>query len=537
MSHAGPARRWSGLAVLAGLAGVFWSQVRWARVSNFGGYDEWLILWLTSRGIVSFPYARRPLELVWALPAPLLFPHRWLGFRLLHAAYLFLGALLFYRLCRRLIPRHLPIAFLAAAFSLTWAPSDPVRLQLVESIGYAGVTFGSLLALLLLVESWPARSPLGLAAGMGVGFATTLGYESVLPLLAAGALLLWMAAAEKPRRLWVWMALWEGMVGLAAARILWQFLGTGSYQGAMGLDWRPLAVGARLLHQYALHLRPLAMLPEGTLAPALVSAITAAAAVALATVRRGEILAGPDARPRCVALMALGLALAGCGYAFFVLSAGVREAERTEFLSAPGIGLFLAASAGLVATAMPVRLRGPALAAAAAWIVGVGTAHVVARQREWDATSAYPGQKRALAGLVAAVPDVRPHTLVVLLDEPKSWPATFGFRAAVEYLYQRRATGIVMGAWPYLFPTYFTPDGIRTEPHPEIQAPWDCPPTRHRYDEVVVARIAAAGTLQVLDRWPAEELSALPRGAAYAPRARIVSGSLPRDEPEILAAP
>ena len=135
MSHAGPARRWSGLAVLAGLAGVFWSQVRWARVSNFGGYDEWLILWLTSRGIVSFPYARRPLELVWALPAPLLFPHRWLGFRLLHAAYLFLGALLFYRLCRRLIPRHLPIAFLAAAFSLTWAPSDPVRLQLVESMG------------------------------------------------------------------------------------------------------------------------------------------------------------------------------------------------------------------------------------------------------------------------------------------------------------------------------------------------------------------------------------------------------------------
>src|SRR5438445_636559 len=230
MSHAGPARRWSGLAVLAGLAGVFWSQVRWARVSNFGGYDEWLILWLTSRGIVSFPYARRPLELVCAL-------------------------------------------------------------------------------------------------------------------------LLWMAAAGKPRRLWVWMALWEGMVGLAAARILWQFLGTGSYQGAMGLDWRPLAVGARLLHQYALHLRPLAMLPEGTLAPALVSAITAAAAVALATVRRGEILAGPDARPRCVALMALGLALAGCGYAFFVLSAGVREAERTEFLSAPGIGLFLAASAGLVATA------------------------------------------------------------------------------------------------------------------------------------------------------------------------------------------
>ena len=52
-----------------------------------------------------------------------------------------------------------------------------------------------------------------------------------------------------------------------------------------------------------------------------------------------------------------------------------------------------------------------------------------------------------------------------------------------------------------------------------------------------MARIAAAGTLQVLDRWPAEELSALPRGAAYAPRARIVSGSLPRDEPEILAAP
>jgi hypothetical protein len=537
MSAPGPRRRWwPEAAAVLGLGAAFWSQVRWVRVTNFGGFDEWLIIWLTSRGIVDFPYARRPLELLWVLPSPLLFPHRLGGFRVLHAVYLFLGGLIVYGLCRRLAPGHRALAFLAAAFSLTWAPRDPVRLQIVESLAYAGLTFGVLLALLLLVESWTVASRLGLALGMAVGFATTLSYESALPLLAAGPLLLLPLALRPSRRFWTWTAAWEAMVAVATARLAWQFLGAGSYQGAMGLDLRPLTVGARLARQFALHLLPLAQVPAGTDTAAAVSALVGAGACIFA-VGRDQVPGGPPGRRLCAAAMAAGLALAGCGYAFFVLSAAVHEAERTQFLSAPGIGLFLAGMAGLLAASLPGRFRLAALAVAAAWTVGLGTAHVVALQREWDATTYYPGQRGALAGLVAAAPDLRPHTLVVLVDEPRAWRATFGFRAAVEYLYERRATGVVPAAWSYLFPTSFRDDGIHTEPHPEIQGPWDCPPTHHRYHEVVVARADRAGALQILDRWPDVVLPPLPPGAVYDPQARIVRGGPVPPSRRILDAP
>ncbi|MEE8384876.1 MAG: hypothetical protein V3S01_03050 [Dehalococcoidia bacterium] len=63
------------LTVLLGLAAVFWAQFAWVQSTNFWGSDEWLHLSLTSRGIIDFPYANRPLMLLWSLPAALLVPN------------------------------------------------------------------------------------------------------------------------------------------------------------------------------------------------------------------------------------------------------------------------------------------------------------------------------------------------------------------------------------------------------------------------------------------------------------------------------
>ena len=41
---------------------------------------------LTSAGRVSIPYAERPLELFWDLPAVILFPHRLAAYLWLHGA-------------------------------------------------------------------------------------------------------------------------------------------------------------------------------------------------------------------------------------------------------------------------------------------------------------------------------------------------------------------------------------------------------------------------------------------------------------------
>jgi hypothetical protein len=56
---------------------VFWAQFAWVQSTNFWGSDEWLHLSLTSRGIIDFPYANRPLMLLWSLPAALLVPKLW----------------------------------------------------------------------------------------------------------------------------------------------------------------------------------------------------------------------------------------------------------------------------------------------------------------------------------------------------------------------------------------------------------------------------------------------------------------------------
>jgi hypothetical protein len=78
----------------------------------------------------------------------------------------------------------------------------------------------------------------------------------------------------------------------------------------------------------------------------------------------------------------------------------------------------------------------------------------------------------------------------------------------------------------FIYSARYGADGIRTESWPDIQRAWHSPPTLHRYDEVVVVRLLADGTLRVADAWPAE-LPALPAGARYAPRARIGYGPPP----------
>jgi hypothetical protein len=193
-----------------------------------------------------------------------------------------------------------------------------------------------------------------------------------------------------------------------------------------------------------------------------------------------------------------------------------------QFLSAPGIALFLSAGLCLAAALLPRRLRPLAIVLAACWIVAVGTGRTLAMQRVWAKASYYQRQTRALSGLTALAPDLAPHTLVVVLDEGGNWRSTWGFRHAVQYLYQDRAMGYVWGSWDFMFPTRVTQAGIVCEPWPDVEAAWNAPPTRHGYDELVVVRNGKDGALSLAESWPAS-LPSLPAGARYEPRARIRS--------------
>ena len=83
-----------GHAVLAlsGVALVFAAQYAWVEPTNFGGFDEWLLLWLSEQGILSFPHANRPLQQIWTTPALLVSSCDFRGYHVLHGAYLLASA-------------------------------------------------------------------------------------------------------------------------------------------------------------------------------------------------------------------------------------------------------------------------------------------------------------------------------------------------------------------------------------------------------------------------------------------------------------
>lgn len=518
---------------LAGLLAVFWSQFAWVRATNFGGTDEWLYISLASKRVLDIPYANRPFVLLWTVPAALVWPNDLRSYYLVHTTYLALTGWLLFLLMRRLAPARPLVGFLAAAIALTWAPLDFLRLDTVLLTGYSGFTFATLLTLVLFVESWARRKPVLLAVAGLLGLVTARGFEGVLPLLMAAPLLLYWAGATRSRRLQAWVWSWEALMVVIAALVIVPFLrpeGTGSYQAsALRLDLDPLRAAARLLRQYGYHLLPLVRTSLRELAvPAVpLAVLTFAAAFALVASRQRDATEdGSGQERRSLALLAgLGLLLATLGYAGFVVSPSILQAARTQFLSSPGIGLFLAALASLAASGLPPRGRNAALAVLGAWVIAVGTGRTIAMQREWDESrSAFPRQHRTLVDLTRLVPDTEPNTLVLLIDDSGAWPASFTFRHAVDYLYQGHAVGTVWKAIDFLYPAWFVPLGMYCDAWPVIRRPWGVHPTVHGYDQMIVAYADADGSVRLLQTWPAAVLPPLPAGARYEPEARIVRG-------------
>ena len=509
-----------GLVVLAQLSAV--------SPTNFGGYDEWLIVQLTSAGQVSIPYAERPLELLWDLPAALLFPHRLAAFLWLHGVYLWLTGVLVWRLFRRLAPGQGMSAFLAGTFAAAWAPSDFLRLNAIETVAYSGVTFVALGAASVLFASWRRQSIPLFAAAAVLALCAARTYESVLPVLSVAPALLWAApVAPGDRRLrWRFVALWEAVILLAGLLSIAGVLlpSEGSYQlSALSLDLHPVGVLRRLAQQAAFHLAPAVTVswPELRTAHVAITTVTFLAVTAAVSWRDRDTV---PARVRAHQAL-LGLMVAVLGWSVFALSPAIRSAARTQFLSAPGVGVFLAAIISLVARVVPARLRTAAAAAMAAWVIAVGAARTGAMQRDWDAQSYWSAQSTSLREIAAVVPDVLPNTLVVVLDERRAWPATFTFRHALLLLYEGRAIGLVPGAHDFLYPARFAAGGISCEPWPVIRKPWGAAPTFHRGSEIVAMTLAADGSVSVMETWPL----ALPAasGTGYAPRSRIVPARAP----------
>ena len=497
----------------------------WIRPTNFLGFDEWMIVWLTSRGIVSQPHAGRPIPLVWNLPA-LLAPHRFLAHHVLFGTYLALSGVLVFALCRAVAPRVPVVAALAGGFAAVWAPLDYQRLATVHMALYGGVTFATLLALFLFLASVRRTSILLLGAAALAAVSAALSYEGTFALLIVPPL---AAAAAWPgfRHRLVWALAWLGVLALAAApgaASYFQRHGAHVYQAAYALDLDPLRMAGRLLTHHAFDLGPVVSTPIAQVA-VVPAALCALAVVVLVLCARVEQAPGPQpASRKLLALLAgAGLGLAALGHLPFITSPGLTTPNRTQFLCAPGTGIFLAASIGLFASLAPDRLRLPVMALASMWIVAVGAGRTATHHQTWDGRTAYPAQVHLLSTLVARAPDVKPNTLFVLIDAPGAWPDTYALDHALRYLYEGRARGHVWRARNLFYPDAFTADGIRREPREDIREPWGESPGFFRYDETIAVRQGRDGTVEILERWPAR-VAVQPATRSYDPLARVVTG-------------
>lgn len=535
----GPRRAVLSIALTIGAVALV--QQAWVSPTNFGGADEWLLLDLSSRGILSIPYANRPLVLLWqAAPAHLL-PGDLRGFWLLTTlCFAATGALTSW-LALRLAPGERTLALLAGVATAAWAPLDTLRLDTVLIGGYAGFTLAAVAALVLFVEAWHRKKFALLAAGMALALVATLGVESVLPVLAVAPILIGGGWRHDPRRCGQWTLAWMAVLAAGAGLTLGPLLlGWPSYQtGALGIDPYPLRVGGRVLQLAGMQIGPLLSSPPRELAvPAVPLAV-----LALLAGFAGLRLAGgppPDREPARTPIgfvLAAGVLLTLSAHATLALTPAIRTPARTQILSAPGFGLALAATIAAAARLVGPRWRPVVAAALGAWVVAVGTGRVVAMQAEWDASrNAYPAQSRTLSDLTKAAPDLEQGSLVLLLDDGGAWPMTFTFRHALRYLYGPGVVGVVHGGADFLYPWRVTAQGIFVDPWPVIRAEWQVAPTLHPWDTILVVHRGADGRLAVLPKWPEGVLPPLPAGARYAPEGRIRPTPVRDRERRVLAA-
>ena len=530
------ARRPDWGAVLAAAALVAFAVAAYApvRTTNFRGFDEWVIVSLLSRDILDFPYANRPLCLLWSWPAVLFFPDRFSGFLVVHVAWIALGGLLTFLILRRLLPGATALAFVAGALAIVWAPGDQSRICSVQMTLYSGCTFGALLATWLAVEAWLRRSvALGAAAAVAAA-ATVMSFEATMvPLTLVPILFVAAGGRREPRRLAAWTLAAACVVGGSALRFVaprWTDPERVAYQGGIAADFTPGPLADRMWRQLRRYVAPVFQQPPSErLWPFVPVSVAVFAFGLVAASRRSPNHPEGHSRSRSdlVAAAGLGLLWAVASLLPFVLNPETHGAERMQFISAPGTAVLLAAIAFAAASVLPARARPLGVLLLGGWVAASGVARIGALQVAWDKKTAYPDQRASLLGITAVAPDVEPGTLVILLGGG-GWAIDVTFRHALHYLYEGRAVGHSIDAMEYLYETRFESSGVRSSPRPVLERSWRETSVLFPYASVVVVKAAEDGRVTLAETWP-EELDPLPAGATYAPRARIRHGPrLPR---------
>jgi hypothetical protein len=515
-----PPGRWTTAAVLFTVYVSFWMQYASVRVDNFGGIDEWMILSLVSRGVIAVPHANRPFGLLFNLPAALFPAHLLEASWLLHGHYLVLAGLLMSLLLLRMAPDRPDWALLCGVFASTIAPSDTLRLVSIYSSAYSGVSAATVLVVLLLMAG--ARSDVCVVIAAGLCLVVARVYEGPLALLLLAPLLLRLLGTRISRAP---LTLYYCAAGLAVVLVGLPFLldrPEAMYQRQiLGVYLEPGGLLLRLVSQYRLHLAPLFWRApmesvgwRGAAADALLAVMLVLLRPAFPRTRKAALFARAAA---------VGMLAAAAAYSGFLLAARLTGARRTEILSAPWIGLALAAAILFLSEWVPSRASSALVVVLAVYLNTASFARTTELQQARDLGGAFHRQAQAMAQIVSIAPGLKAGTLAIMLDGSQTWLGSFVFHHAMDLLYDSSASGCVANGREEVFYTcWMDKAGVHHDPWPILRSEWRARNRTFGYDEVVVLASDEAGHVSLLPQWPSS-LPPMPQGAIYDPEKRVSS--------------
>lgn len=429
----------------------------------------------------------------------LLTPGRIEGFLWLGAALCWANGLLLYGLLRELRPKMPLLAVVAAALLVT-DRSDQSRFYVLWTSNFYWVALALLqLGLLLFLVACRRRSRPLLALACLSLVASLLVNEAGLPLTLLAPALAWFGRGRRELSP-PWALAWLGTVGLLGLRVLMFLVGHGAdaYQAqqyAVARD-EPRALIANL----GLHLSASLTCFQSSGAATLYwrpAAITLAIATVLA-ILGGWRLAGRSQRRQYLVVAGVAAIALLLGSAPFLT---MSHLFRTQFYSAPGWAVLLAAAFCLAGSWLGRRVGTAAVAVAVGLLTANATAESFAVQEVRHLLLPYNFERtvRVFRQIHAVCPNPPPHTLVLLfLDEPERPPFLCNY-CCMKLGQHLLGLPLVQANCPghdRLVPE-FGPYSVKLNDGPIYDLPSEL-----GYDQVLAFRLRADDTILLLDRLP-----------------------------------
>jgi hypothetical protein len=355
-----------------------------------------------------------------------------LGFQLVYAFLWWARGLLAYLIVAALFPARRVFAVVVGIIVLVQASDHAINW--VGQMNQYGMIFWILLAIYTLVlglkaRTWALALPLALLSAVFVRMGLW-SYESPLFIALIVPFLLLALRFGFSRRSIVVAAIYlvnPVIYALDNLRRYTQSSGNLYQDSVVRKDASPLPILGDLwfnvkssveFWQWGVGLPPITAHHERTLL-CLGGAVVAASLVVVVAAllrRRGDLL--PSSRA-LIWLAGTGALLLLASFPAYVVLAGARQLWRTQFLSGIGTGLLLASLIGLLAHAVRRRVAQVGILAAASAVIayyGVGAAFEAATFHY----GVWSRSRTAIAEVLQVAPRVKPGTIVVLTNVPKT---------------------------------------------------------------------------------------------------------------------